>query len=49
VQAQGDVGVLGSVGRGRVDVDLIEGFLFRALAGDVLVVDGLVAESSMVS
>ncbi|MNO98274.1 hypothetical protein D3C76_900150 [compost metagenome] len=44
VQAQGDVGVFGGVGAGLVQVDLVEGQLLGALAGDVLEGDGGVVE-----
>ena len=44
VQAQGDVGVLGGVTARAVDGDGAERYLLRALAGDVFVADGLVAE-----
>ena len=44
VQLQRDVGVLGRVRRGRVDVDLVERQLLRALAGDVFVMNRLAAE-----
>ncbi|MNZ61040.1 hypothetical protein D3C78_791220 [compost metagenome] len=44
VQAQGHVGVLGGVGAGLLEGDLVEGQLLGALAGDVLEADGAVAE-----
>ncbi|MNM84807.1 hypothetical protein D3C81_969070 [compost metagenome] len=44
VQAQGDVGILGGVGAGLLQGDLVEGQLLGALAGDVLEADGAVAE-----
>ena len=44
VQAQGDIGVLGSVGPRLLDGDLVEGQLLGALAGDVLEADGATAE-----
>ena len=44
VQAQGDLGVLGGVGAGLFDGDLVEGQLAGALAGDVREVDGAVAQ-----
>ena len=34
MQAQGDVGILGGVGRGLLQRDLVEGDLLGALAGD---------------
>jgi hypothetical protein len=42
VQPQRHVRVLGGVGRGLLQRDLVEGELLGALAGDVLEVDGLV-------
>ena len=44
VQAQGDVGVLGRIRPRVLDRDLVERELLRALAGDVLVVDGAMPE-----
>src|SRR5690606_23048029 len=44
MQAQGDVGVLGGVGCGLLQGDLVEGQLFRALAGDVLEAGGACAQ-----
>ncbi len=44
VQAQGDIGVLGSVGPRLFDGDLVEGQLLGTLAGDVLEADGAAAE-----
>ena len=44
MQAQGDIGVLCRVGAGILHLDLIEGQLFGALAGNILEMDGLVAE-----
>ena len=41
MQLQRDVRVLGRVFRRAIHVDLIEGDLLRALAGDILVVNGL--------
>ena len=46
MQLQRDVGILGRIFRGALHVDLIEGDLLRALAGDVLEVNGLDAEIS---
>ena len=40
MQAQRDVGILGRVASGRVEIDLIERDLLRAFADDVLVLDG---------
>ncbi|MCY1286581.1 hypothetical protein D9M70_355570 [compost metagenome] len=44
VQAQGDVRILGGIGAGLFDGDLVEGQLLRALAGDVLESDGAVPQ-----
>ncbi len=44
VQTQGDVRVFGSVGAGLVQVDLVEGQLLGAFAGNVLESDGGVVE-----
>ena len=41
MQLQRDVRILGGVLGGAIDVDLIEGDLLRALAGDILVMNGL--------
>ncbi len=47
VQAQGDVGVLGRVGAGLLEGNLVEGQLLGALAGDVLETDGFVLEVAL--
>ena len=44
VQAQGDVGILGGVFGGALDVDLVEADAAGALAGDLVVLDGGDAE-----
>ena len=44
MQLQRDVRVLGRIRRRRFQVDLVECQLFRALAGDVFVMDGVPAE-----
>ena len=44
VQLQGHVGVLGGIARRRVEIDLIERDLLRALADDLLVLDRRDAE-----
>jgi hypothetical protein len=44
VHAQRDVGVLGGVGCGALDIDLVEGDLLGALAAQVFVGDGGEAE-----
>ena len=44
VQPQGDIRILGGVLRGLFQVDLVEGQLLRALAGNVLEADGLLAK-----
>jgi len=44
VQAQGDVRVLGGVGAGFFQVDLVERELFCAFAGDGFVADGLLIQ-----
>jgi hypothetical protein len=41
VQGQGDLRILGRVGRRLLEADLVEGDLLGALAGDVLEVRGL--------
>ncbi len=44
MHAQGDVGILGSIGGGVLDIYLGEGNAVRALAGDVVVADRLQPE-----
>ncbi len=44
VQAQGHVRILGGIGAGLLQGDLVEGELLGALAGDVLEVDGLLLQ-----
>ena len=44
MQAQGDVGVFGGVGPGLFQVNLVEGELLGALAGDGFVSDGLLTQ-----
>lgn len=47
MQAQGDVGVLGGVAGGVFQADLGERDLLGALAADVFVLDGVVAEIAL--
>jgi hypothetical protein len=44
VQPQRDVRILGGVGAGLLQRDLVEGQLLGALAGDVLEVDGVLVQ-----
>ena len=43
MHAQRDVGVLGGVGGGAFDIDLVEGDLLGALAAQVFIGDGVEA------